>query len=269
VNPWLIGAPLAAAAGAGLAAWGAFAPSSQLYGPVLRRLPAGAGGEAQRAIALTFDDGPNPAITPRLLDLLDRYSARATFFVIGRFCAARPELVREIAARGHLLGNHTHTHPSLVFRSPARIAQELRRCEMAVAEALAVGLSGASFSRRSAPEAARTPALVMDWLRPPYGFRGPQLRGVARAMGFRGVANWSVMCYDWKPQRAERVIRRLARVRAGDIVLLHDGDARVLDGDRAHVVAALEHWLPRWRDAGLEFVALPPEPSAPAQTLSL
>ncbi len=259
VEQWVISVPAAVAAGVGLGAWGAVAPSSQLFGPVLWRLPAnavaesrpaGAAREASRSIALTFDDGPNPAITPRLLRLLDRYNARATFFVIGRFAAKCPELVREIAARGHLLANHTHTHPNLIWHSRAHIAEELRRCQEAVSEALAAA------STQSRTLAGAVNGLGMQWMRPPYGFRGPQLAGVTRALGFHGVATWSRLCYDWKPQSAEQVIARLARVRARDIVLMHDGDHRALGGDRNHLVTALEHWLPRWRDAGLEFVTI-------------
>jgi peptidoglycan/xylan/chitin deacetylase (PgdA/CDA1 family) len=245
MEQWLIGVPIAVAAGAGFGAWAAVAPSSQLFGAVLRRLP-----ESARGIALTFDDGPNPAITPRLLDLLERYNARATFFVIGRFAAKCPDLVREIAARGHLLANHTHTHPNLVWHSQERITQELRQCEDAVAEAL----GGATTRSRAVEHGGST--LTMQWMRPPYGFRGPQLASVTSALGFRGVATWSHLCKDWIPQPAERISARLARVRARDIVLMHDGDHRALGGDRAHVIAALEHWLPRWRDSGLEFVTI-------------
>ncbi|MGB6199426.1 MAG: hypothetical protein WBF35_07755, partial [Candidatus Acidiferrales bacterium] len=90
----------------------------------------------------------------------------------------------------------------------------------------------------------------------PYGFRGPQLRGAVRRAGLAGVAMWSLTCYDWKPQPAARLIARLGRLRGGDIALLHDGDHRALGGDRAHVVTALEYWLPRWRDQGLEFVTI-------------
>src|SRR5712692_8572972 len=104
-----------AAAAAGIAAWGAVAPWSELFGPTLRHT------ESSRKIALTFDDGPNPAVTSRLLELFDRYSVRATFFLIGKFARACPDLVREIFVRGHLIGNHTDTHPSLIFQSPARI----------------------------------------------------------------------------------------------------------------------------------------------------
>ena len=154
MNPAWIAVPGAIAAAAGVAAWGAVSPGSQLFGPTLRHTPRA------NDIALTFDDGPNPGVTPGLLDLLDRYSARATFFVIGRFVRECPDLAREIAARGHALGNHTDTHPALALLSTRRIEQELSRCNDAIVRALG-------------SDAAAAPSL---WMRPPYGFRGPQLR---------------------------------------------------------------------------------------------
>ena len=224
-----------AAAAAGLAAWGAVAPSSQLFGPTIRHT------SSARKIALTFDDGPNPAVTPRLLALFERHAVPATFFVIGKFARACPELVREIAARGHVIGNHTDTHPSLIFQPPAGIRAELLRCQDAVGEAL-----------HGAPP---------RWMRPPYGYRSPLLAAELKSAGIQGVAMWSRICWDWKPQPPQRLIERLSRVarpgRAeGDVVVMHDGDHRALGGDRLHVVAALEHWLPRWRDAGMEFVTM-------------
>ena len=223
------------AASAGIAAWGAVVPSSQLFGPTLRHT------SASRRIALTFDDGPNPAVTPQLLELLERYSARATFFLIGKFARSCPELVREISARGHLLGNHTDTHPNLFFQSPEGIRRELGRCQDAIASA----------SRLQPP----------SWMRPPYGYRSPWLRGEIQRAGIRGVVMWSKICWDWKPQPPTRLIDKLSSVARpgrlhGDIVVLHDGDHRALGGERLHVLAALEHWLPRWRDAGMEFVTI-------------
>jgi peptidoglycan/xylan/chitin deacetylase (PgdA/CDA1 family) len=213
--------------------------------------------ESPRRIALTFDDGPNPAITPRLLDLLGRYNARATFFIIGRYAAQCPDIVRAIAARGHLLGNHTNTHPDLIWLSRASIEQELRQCEEAAGAALAGGKSSPASNTQPTPnKVGSASTLAMPWMRPPFGFRGPQLKSVTSAMGFRGMVTWSRRSYDWKPQHPERLIARLAQVRARDIVLMHDGDHRAQGGDRAHVVTALEHWLPRWRDAGLEFVTI-------------
>jgi len=246
---WPAGAAIAAA---GIGACAAVSPTSQLFGPTLCRT------SRPLAMALTFDDGPNPAATPQLLALLDRHAARATFFLVGRFARACPHLVREIAARGHLIGNHTETHANLALLFPKRIAEELRRCQNNIAAALAGELVDAQ-----------------TWVRPPFGYRGPQLAGAVRRAGLRGVAMWSRSCHDWKLQPPGRLIARLARVTpepmpktsldanahkranaGGPIVLLHDGDFRQLGADRCDVLAALEHWLPRWRDAGLEFVTI-------------
>jgi len=227
-----------ACAAAGIFAWAAMAPSAQLFGPTLRHT-----GNAS-TLALTFDDGPNPAVTPALLDLLDRYKAKTTFFLIGKHTRAYPSLAKEIADRGHAIGNHTETHPSLTFLAARRVAEELKRCDEAIVSA----------TGRKA-----------DWMRPPYGFRGPQLNGVVRRLGMAGVAMWSAMAYDWKPQPADRVIQRLRRAQGGDIVLLHDADHREPQGDRRHTVVALEHWLPRWSEAGLRMVSLDelnPKPAA-------
>jgi peptidoglycan-N-acetylglucosamine deacetylase len=276
VNAWPLYAASAAGACAGVAAWGAVSATSELFGPTLHHTPD------PSQIALTFDDGPNPAYTPQLLSLLERNRVPATFFLVGRFAKACPELVREIADRGHSIGNHTETHVNLTFLPAWRIADELRACQDSILRAL-------GFERDAAP--------VL--MRPPFGYRGPQLWSAIRGIGLRGVAMWSLKCYDWKLQPAERLIKRLERVvkrrllpkspgmagesdhrgkrsltaqtaaekvsdregerhsnDGGEIVLLHDGDARALGADRRHVVAALEYWLPRWRDAGFEFVTM-------------
>jgi peptidoglycan/xylan/chitin deacetylase (PgdA/CDA1 family) len=231
MNPYAtLAAAGAAFAAGGICAWAGVAPSAQLFGPTI--CVTGDPG----AIALTFDDGPNPAATPMLLDLLERHNVRASFFLIGRHVRAFPSLAKEIAARGHAVGNHTDTHPRLTFLSPARIEQELSRCD----EALEKAIGG-----------ERTP-----WMRPPFGFRGPQLARILRRRGDEAMVMWSIWARDWRPQPAEPVINRLRRAQGGDIVLLHDGDHRVLEGDRRHTVAALAHWLPRWKDAGLRFVKL-------------
>src|SRR5258705_14015832 len=102
MNSWLIEAPAAVAvAAAGLAAYAGVYPRAQLFGATICRT------DSPRKLALTFDDGPNPAITPKLLDLLDRHNAKATFFLIGRYVRECPELVQETVARGHEVGNHT------------------------------------------------------------------------------------------------------------------------------------------------------------------
>jgi peptidoglycan/xylan/chitin deacetylase (PgdA/CDA1 family) len=228
INPAWFGAGGVCAA-ASLLAWGAVAPDSQIFGRTLRRL------DDASCMAITFDDGPNPTVTPGVLELLERYNATATFFLIGQRVRAFPGLAREIASRGHAIGNHTETHPSLTFLSSGRIAEELERCDDAIVKAT---------------------GKLPRWMRPPYGYRSPLLDGIVRQRGGAGVAMWNVAARDWRTHAPEPVIQRLRRARGGDIVLLHDGDHRVLEGKRGHVVTALEYWLPRWRDAGGQFVNL-------------
>jgi peptidoglycan/xylan/chitin deacetylase (PgdA/CDA1 family) len=227
IAPWY--PALAGIPAAGAAAWGALHPASPLFGPVVRRLPS------DQTIALTFDDGPNPAITPQLLDLLDRHDVRATFFLIGQFARACPAIVRDIAGRGHTIGNHTETHPNLLFLSTRQVAAELTDCQRSIAE-----ITG-------------TAPLLM---RPPFGARGPQLRLALRNTQLREVVTWTLMGRDWSPRGKRRLIARLARVQGRDIVVFHDGSHTTLNADRIDTVRALEHWLPRWKDQGLRAVSL-------------
>jgi len=240
VNLWLLTAPAAALATAtGLTIYGAVHPRAQLFGPTICRTTSA------RQLAITFDDGPNPSITPRLLDLLDRYHARATFFLIGRYARECPHLVREIAARGHVIGNHTQTHPNLFWLGPAQIREQLGRCQEAIA--------GAS-------------AAAPRWFRPPFGLRNPALAGAARDFDLR-VVMWTLIPGDWRAKSDEWLIDRITSIAAhaqntasnrasGDVLCLHDGSHRGQGADRNHTLAALEHWLPRWRDLGLEFVTI-------------
>jgi peptidoglycan/xylan/chitin deacetylase (PgdA/CDA1 family) len=249
VNAWLVAAPMVTAA-AGVAVYGAAYPRAQLFGPTVCRT------NSSRHLALTFDDGPNPAITPKLLDLLDRYHAQATFFVVGRFVRECPQLVREIIARGHLVGNHTDSHANLIYCGAFETRNQLLRCNAAIAT-----ITG------SAPR----------WFRPPYGARSPWLGGVARELSLRVVmwtlipGDWRVKPSDWLIQRmnpiADRARQKLATPSAatGDVLCLHDGDHKQLNGDRTHTLAALEYWLPRWRDLGLKFVTIEEAVRTPAQ----
>lgn len=219
------GASVVAATGA----WAAMHPGARIFGPTLTTVPA------PSTIALTFDDGPNPAATPALLDLLERHGAAATFFMIGQWAAACPSIVRLVAARGHTIGNHTHTHPNLVWMTPPRIVAELSQCQDAIGSI-----------------AHRRPTLV----RPPYGFRGPQFHRAAVRSGLERVVMWRVTGRDWTPRGQRSLHARLSTVRGGDIVLLHDGSHTALGADRSPTLRALEYWLPRWRDAGLRCTAL-------------
>jgi len=224
----LAGAGVVCAA-SGSFAWGAVAPSSQLFGATLRQT-----GDSS-TIALTFDDGPNPAATPQLLRILDSHDVKATFFLIGERVSETGSIAKEIAERGHTVGNHTYTHPNLTFRLPGSISAELDRCDDAIEAAT-----------------GKKPR----WMRPPFGFRSPWLGSVVGKRDGTGVVMWTRSARDWIAQSAETVIHRLHGVRGGDIVLLHDGDHRRPKSDRQHTLKALEHWLPRWKDAGLQLVTL-------------
>ena len=245
MNPFLISVPAAVLATGAVAAYGAAFPRAQLFGSTLCRT------NSPRKLAITFDDGPNPAITPKLLDLLDRYRAKATFFVIGRFVRECPDLVKETAARGHVIGNHTESHQNLFKLGPAQITVELRLCHHAIANAIGA------------------PA---KWFRPPYGFRNPWVIPAAQSLGCK-TAMWTLIPGDWLDRPAEWLIRRMQPIAAhaqrnagqnssagaagtGDVLCLHDGYHKELDYDRTRTLAALEHWLPRWRDLGLQFVTM-------------
>jgi peptidoglycan/xylan/chitin deacetylase (PgdA/CDA1 family) len=254
VNPWLIEAPAAAAAAAaGLAAYGAAYPRAQLFGTTVCRT------NSARKLAITFDDGPNPAITPKLLNLLDRYKAKATFFLIGRYVRECSELVQETVARGHEVGNHTELHPNLFWLNPSKVRVELRLCHDAIRGAIG------------------KPA---KWFRPPYGLRNPWVIPAARELGYRTVM-WTLIPGDWQEKPAEWLIPRMqpiadnakrslgngsnaAAAGTGDVLCLHDGGHRELNGDRSRTLDALEYWLPRWRDLGLEFVTIGEAVSTPA-----
>jgi peptidoglycan/xylan/chitin deacetylase (PgdA/CDA1 family) len=243
MNPWIIAGPaILSTAAAGLGAYGAAYPRSQLFGRTVCRT------NSPRKLALTFDDGPNPAITPKLLDLLDRFKVRATFFVIGKHARECPDLLKETAARGHAIGNHTDAHPNLFWFKPDQITVELRCCNYSI-----VAATGAP----------------PRWFRPPFGTRNPWVVPVARELNQR-VVMWSLIPRDWRATSSEWLIPRMASIAkraqrnlgatgaatTGDILCLHDGSHRQLNADRLPTLAALEYWLPRWRDLGLEFVTI-------------
>jgi peptidoglycan/xylan/chitin deacetylase (PgdA/CDA1 family) len=181
-----------------LATSGVFFPRLQMFGVIVCRGPAG-----QRRVALTFDDGPDPRTTPRVLAALENTGHRATFFVLGDKARQRPEVVRQIRDAGHSLGIHGDTHDRLhSFRSPARVRDEIQRAQDAVESAAGI-----------------RPTLF----RPPVGHTSPNTLRGARAAGVR-VIGWSTRGYDGlRGQSPEAVLARIAPSLAdGAIVLLHD-----------------------------------------------
>jgi peptidoglycan-N-acetylglucosamine deacetylase len=249
VDSLFIAAPAALAAAGSLIGYASAHPASELFGRSIRRTTTA------KKLAITFDDGPNPAITSKLLELFARHNAHATFFLIGDFVRQCPELVRDTVAAGHSLGNHTDTHPNLFKRTPSQIKNHLQRCNDAIAEAANI-----------APK----------WFRPPYGLRNPWVIPDANRLNMQ-VVMWTLIASDWRAPSKEWLIPRMASIAQhaeenigkhadapGDILCLHDGNHAQQNGDRHCTVEALEYWLPRWRDLGLEFVTIDEAVRTPA-----
>jgi peptidoglycan/xylan/chitin deacetylase (PgdA/CDA1 family) len=228
--PWLLGVLVTNHA---LVVGGSLMPRSRWFGPNLTRWP----GDPGDRVALTFDDGPDPEVTPAILELLEAHGATATFFVVGERAAAQPDLVAEIVGRGHRVGNHTFDHPhGFWFLPPAALAAQLDRAQEAVKGAC-----------------GRTPA----HFRAPAGIRPPWLEPFLARRGLR-LVSWTRRGLDTVTRDPERVAARLLRgLRPGDILLLHDrGSARDRDG-RPVVLSALPRVLEGVAAAGLRMAALP------------
>ncbi|WP_236076041.1 bifunctional polysaccharide deacetylase/glycosyltransferase family 2 protein [Streptomyces coffeae] len=208
-------------------------------GPVIADA-AGAAHTARvkdRTIALTFDDGPDPVWTPRILDVLRRNHVHATFFVVGTQVVAHPELVRRIVAEGHQIGIHTFTHPDLARLAPWQRSLELRETQLALAGAARV-----------------TTAL----LRPPYSAKNDALDDAdwsvlkqADAAGYVAVLS-TQDAEDWQRPGVDRILANATpRGHAGQIVLMHDAG-----GDRSQTVAALSALIPRVKAHGFRFATV-------------
>jgi peptidoglycan/xylan/chitin deacetylase (PgdA/CDA1 family) len=232
---------------AGLAAGGfAYAslwPGSRIFGTAITapRRP----GE----IALTFDDGPNPEWTPRLLDILARHEVKATFFLLGKFAEAQASLVRRVAIEGHLIGDHSWSHPKL-SRCPAkRIEEELKRTKDTLEQIV---------------------GLPVKFFRPPFGARRPAVFRIAREMGLEPVL-WNAMTTDWSETSAEKIAARLSKrvdalTRSGYAanIVLHDGSYRETVGKRGPSVKAAELIVERYK-VTQKFVTLDAWPPAVGQ----
>lgn len=228
----MLGVAVAGAAVAAVAAgYQSMAPTGQWYGRTFTGLARG-----RQQIALTYDDGPNDPHTLRLLEVLARYDVRATFFLIGRYAQQRPDIAREIDKAGHVVGNHTFTHPLLTFKSGAEIRQELTTCRFALQDA--IGEHSNLF-------------------RPPFGGRRPAVLRIARDLGLQTVM-WNVTGYDWNAPPAEVIERKVAKhMHGGDVILLHDGGHKQMGADRSQTVLATEQMIKRYKSQGYEFVTVP------------
>jgi peptidoglycan/xylan/chitin deacetylase (PgdA/CDA1 family) len=220
-------------AAAGVAAAVAVAaPSVASIGPARRRLaPRLSGIAPTRHVALTYDDGPDPASTPLFLDLLARHGRHATFFLLGEHVVRHPELVAEMADRGHELAVHGWDHTCVLAVPPGRLMAELEET-VEILERLG----------------GRRPR----WYRPPYGVLSTPALVAARTAGLRAVL-WSAWGRDWEARATpSRIVRTVGRTLApGGTVLLHDTDRTSAPGSWRHTLAASEVLLEGWDRAGL------------------
>jgi peptidoglycan/xylan/chitin deacetylase (PgdA/CDA1 family) len=240
IQTWKIATEVAAAAVAlvavgGTLTYAALSPGSQLFGATV------VAGDDPNEVALTYDDGPNDAATSALLDVLAAHNARATFFMLGKFVRQRKELVRRVHAAGHLIGNHTETHPWLHRQSAHTIREELRACNEALEDALGA---------------------AVGYFRPPHGARRPYVLRAARELGMTTV-QWNVMAKDWLPIGAagmlanvDKGLARAQRRGEGANILLHDGGDRAMGADRSATIAVTETLLQRWAQTGQQVVTV-------------
>ena len=221
----------AAALAASAAGYQTMSPTGQWYGATFVGLPRGS-----TQVALTYDDGPNDPHTLRLLEVLARHNVRATFFLIGQYVTKRRNIVRELAKAGHAIGNHTFSHPNLVFASKEQTRMQLTRCEQTLSDA--IGQHAPLF-------------------RPPFGGRRPGTLSTARGLGLKPVM-WRVSGYDWGGSSAEDIERKIrGRVHGGDVILLHDGGHRNFGADRSQTVIATDRFISWCRSRNYEFVTIP------------
>jgi peptidoglycan-N-acetylglucosamine deacetylase len=231
----LFSAGLIAGLTAGGYAYAARWPTSQLFGRTLV-----AGSDIQE-VALTFDDGPNDPYTFRLLELLARYQLRATFFLVGGYVRLRPEIAQAVRQAGHLVGNHTMTHPSLLWERPARVRAELAGCSAVIEDATGE---------------------AVKWFRPPFGSRRPDVLRTAAELGLTPVM-WNITAHDWDATdpralaaRVQSGLRRNQCRHRSSNLLLHDGGHLQLGTDRSVTLAATGMLLEAWAGSALRFVTV-------------
>ena len=217
-------------------------PRSSLLGPNWTHLPQASAPHA--CVAITIDDGPDPEVTPRVLDLLDERAARATFFCIGERVLQHPALAREIARRGHAVENHSQRHlHRFSLLGPSAMAAEIARAQQAISD--------------TTGEAAR-------FFRAPAGLRNPFLDAVLERAQLR-LVSWTRRGFDTRTGNSDKVLGRLTRNLASrDILLLHDGHAARTPAGAPVILTVLPQMLTRLSAAGLKSItlraALPPAP---------
>jgi peptidoglycan/xylan/chitin deacetylase (PgdA/CDA1 family) len=208
-------------------------PRSMFYGKVCSN-----GDRNRLRIALTFDDGPNEPYTSHVLNILDQYRIKATFFIIGQNARRYPETCRRIVTAGNVIGNHSYHHlKSLCLRRGRTLARDIELAHQTIYEC--TGLEPKLF-------------------RPPHGFRTPWLMRTVRNLGYT-VVTWDNMTSDWKAEKSGNEIIRaiLRRAKPGGVIVLHDGRDIRLNYDRSHMLQALPFVIETLMERGFDFVTVP------------
>jgi len=181
-------------------------------------------------IALSFDDGPHPTKTDKILDILEKYNVKATFFMVGSQAEFCPDTAKRVASLGHEIGNHTHNHKSLAKLSEAELDREITLAESAITEAC---------------------GYIPSLFRPPEGVCTEKIADAAKYRGYN-IVMWSVDTLDWKGRSGAEIAADVEKqVHPGCVILMHDGIFRT-----AHTDEALDILIPRLMSLGYEFVTV-------------
>jgi peptidoglycan/xylan/chitin deacetylase (PgdA/CDA1 family) len=212
----------------GAMAWAVRGRSSRVFAPSVWRGP-----KSRKAMALTFDDGPSES-TRELLEVLDEFGVRATFFLCGFHARRLHTEAAEVARRGHEIGNHSDTHPAFYLHSRTFIEDQLTRAQHSIIEATGV-----------------TPSLF----RAPFGVRWPGLATAQAKLGLMGVM-WTTIARDWVLP-ADAIVKRMAKAaRPGAILCFHDGRELTMRPNISPTIDAIRRLLPVWLEQGYEFVTV-------------
>lgn len=191
----------------------------------------------QNKIALTFDDGPNEPYTSQILDILNTFNIKATFFLIGKNVETYQETTKRIVKEGHVIGNHTYSHPDLRFKPKSQIEYQIKKIEEAILNATGI-----------------KPYLF----RPPYGVYNPRVLAVAEKMSYVTV-KWSVSGSNGGNEiKSDKILKKVLKgTKNGSIILLHDGNRLIKKADRNQIVKALPLIIKSLQEKGYQFVTIP------------
>jgi len=191
----------------------------------------------QKKIALTFDDGPSPEWTPRILDELHKANIKATFFMVGHHVKKYPNIARRVAAEGHAIGNHGYAHSVILYYTEAEIEEEIKYTECVIQE-----ITGQTTR----------------FFRPPKAWLRDSIKRKIKSMGYETIL-WSLNSKDWVGFKHRHIVRNIIeRINNGDILLFHDSGnvLKMEGGNRAQTVAAIPLLVKELQEKGFKFVTV-------------